>query len=237
MHSRQLSVQASVDEKASHLGHEAAEHREVRELFEHHGLTAHRTAQLGGQRGALGVVERHRGPYACADAILRLVVELAERRDDRLQMVRAAVRGHQRQKILRELGDLEAGGDFRRDRALGGRGDPRPREERVKLRLAGELRRDGVELARDEIDLIALAGELVKSLPVGTGDGGRGLHLVADLGNRLGDDASMIFVAQAPAHELLGDRRRQIGDLATQLVEGAAYVGVHLRLRGLDEPL
>src|SRR6202008_3422658 len=79
MHSRQLSVQASVDEKASHFGHEAAEQSAVRELFEHHGLAAQRAAQLAGQRSAIGVVERDCGPHARADAILRLVVEPAER--------------------------------------------------------------------------------------------------------------------------------------------------------------
>src|SRR5438094_5599839 len=47
----------------------------------------------------------------------------------------------------------------------------------------------------------------------------------------------VVFVAQAAAHELLGDGRRQVGDLATQLVARTPHVGVHLRLRGLDQAL
>src|SRR6267142_6952777 len=78
MHSRQLSVQASVDEQASHFGHEPAQHLAVGDFLEHDLLAAQRAAQLARQRRAVGVVERHRGAHASAYAILGRVVELAE---------------------------------------------------------------------------------------------------------------------------------------------------------------
>src|SRR6516225_7326188 len=82
VHSRQLSVQASVHEHAAHLGHEAAEELPVGGFFEHYRLATEGAAQLAGERRALGVAERHRGPHARADAILGFVVEIAEGRDD-----------------------------------------------------------------------------------------------------------------------------------------------------------
>src|SRR2546422_4187284 len=47
----------------------------------------------------------------------------------------------------------------------------------------------------------------------------------------------MVFVAQAPADELLGHRGGDLGHLASQLVAGAPDVGVQLGLGGFHEPL
>jgi len=112
-------------------------------------------------------------------------------------------------------------------------------ESEVDLQEVGRVIEvgDGIELARDNVYLVALSGELEERLRVGTADGRRGLHLVADLGDRVGDDASMILVTQAPAHELLGDRGRQVSDLAPELLARPPHVGVHLRLRRLHESL
>src|SRR3989442_14512982 len=85
VHSRELTVQAPVDEQASHFGDEATEQLPVGDFLEQHGLAAERAAQLARQRRAVGVVERHRGAHASAHAILGMVVELTEGRDDRLQ--------------------------------------------------------------------------------------------------------------------------------------------------------
>jgi len=59
---------------------------------------------------------------ARANAALGFVVELAIRGDDRLQMVGAPLRGHQREKILRELRNLKPCRELGRDVALGRRG-------------------------------------------------------------------------------------------------------------------
>src|SRR5215831_1244454 len=182
MHSRELSVQAAVDEQAAHLGHEAAEQLPVGGFFEYHRLAADGAAQLAGERRALGVAERYRAPHARADAIFGFVVKLAEGRDDRLDVIGTSVRGDKREKILRELRDLEPASELGRDAALGRRRHPRAREEGVQLGRARELGCDGVELAGDDADLIALAGKLEEGLPVGARDAGRGLHLVADPG-------------------------------------------------------
>src|SRR5215467_15779450 len=119
MHSRELSVQAAVDEQAAHLGHEAAEQLPVGGFLEHHGLAAEGAAQLAGERRALGVAERHRAPHARPDAILRFVLELAKGLDDRLEVIGSSVRGDQRQKILRELRDLEPARELAGDAPLG----------------------------------------------------------------------------------------------------------------------
>src|SRR5262249_20628678 len=73
VHSRQLSIKASVDEQAAHLGHEAAQQLPVGGFLQHHGLAAEGAAQLAGERRALRVAERHRAAHARADAILCLV--------------------------------------------------------------------------------------------------------------------------------------------------------------------
>src|SRR5262252_3196996 len=157
---RQLSVQASVDEKAPYLGHEAAEQLAIGDLFEHDRLAAQRATELASQCRPFGVGERDRCPHATADAVLRFVVDLTKRRNDGLEMIGVAVRGDEREKVLGELRDLEPPADLDRDRSLGRRRDPGTREERLQFGLGGELRRDRVELTRDDVHLVTLAREV-----------------------------------------------------------------------------
>src|SRR5882724_1328926 len=89
VHSRELTVQACVDEQASDLGHEAAEQLPVGDFLENDVFAAEHAAQSARQRRAVGVAERDRGADARANAALGFVVELAIRGDDRLQMVGA----------------------------------------------------------------------------------------------------------------------------------------------------
>src|SRR4029450_6164848 len=123
MHSCELTVQACVDEQASHFGHEAAEELSVGDLFEHDVLAAERATQTARQPRAIGVVQRHRAAHACANAALSLVVEFGICRADRFQMVGASLRGYQREEIRGELRELQPARELSRDAALGRRGD------------------------------------------------------------------------------------------------------------------
>ena len=152
-------------------------------------------------------------------------------------MVDAPLCRDQREKVAGERRDLEPGRDLSRGGALGRGRDPGTREEGAQLGLAGEQIQDDAEVTRDGVHLITLPGELEERLRVGAADARRGLHLVADFRDRVGDDAPVVLVAQAPAYELLRDRRGELGDLAPELVTRSPNVSVHLRLRGLDEPL
>src|SRR5437879_7597369 len=84
---RELTVQASVDEQTADLGHESAQELAVGDLFEHHLLAAEDAPETTGQRRPLGLAERHRGADTRAHAAGRLVLELAVRGGDHLQMV------------------------------------------------------------------------------------------------------------------------------------------------------
>ena len=53
MHSRELTVQACVDEQASHFGHEAAEQLPVGDFLEYDVLAAERATQSACQRRAV----------------------------------------------------------------------------------------------------------------------------------------------------------------------------------------
>src|SRR3989442_9174693 len=62
-------------------------------------------------------------------------------------------------------------------------------------------------------------------------------RLVPESADRVGDDAAVVLVPQAPPYELFGHGRGQISHLAPELLSGTADIRVHLSLRGFDEAL
>src|SRR5262249_57268332 len=60
-------------------------------------------------------------------------------------------------------------------------------------------------------------------------------RLVPESADRVGDDAAVVLVPQAPPYELLGHGRGQISHLAPELLSGTADIGIPLGLRRFDE--
>src|SRR5438093_33345 len=106
-------------------------------------LSSPRSTAPTGQRRPRGLAERHRGADPRAHAAGRVVLELAVRGGDRLQMVDAALRRDQREKITGERGHLEPRGDLAGGGALRRGRDPWAREEGAELGVAPEQLADG----------------------------------------------------------------------------------------------
>src|SRR5712692_8059196 len=211
---RQLAVQASVHQEAADFGDEPAQERAIHGLFEHHLLAAEHAAQPARQRHALAVGEHDGRAHASAHAAGGGVHELTVRSSDARQVLGAAPRGDERQEVAQERPTLEPCRDLGRRVALDRRGDPGAAEDGAERGLVGEEGRRGVEPAADRVRLRELLREREQRLRVGAVDTRRHGHLVADLRDRLGEEAPVILVPQALPDELLGHRGGELRDLA-----------------------
>jgi len=98
-----------------------------------------------------------------------LVHQLPVLLGDRLEMVRAAARSHKGQEVAAELREARSLSNLRHHRPPRRRLTPRPGEEVAQFRIARECRRGIVELAADELGLIALLREREERLRVRRG--------------------------------------------------------------------